>query len=261
MEMKSASFFVLSLGLHAAALVYPISFYAPNPRQLIQVTILPIDQEAKNGRRDQSGSATPTGRGGSKSNGSTPRTFQPGIESNPTTNPGPHALHAEAQVRLNDNSVALVSASVNSPETNGTATFGSVGNDATPYGTGSIGIGGNGFGSSGMGSGSGNGQDSSGNGIVLTQARYRDTPKPIYPESARSEGREGRVILRVLIDNQGKTKSVELNTSSGSQALDQAATETIKRWRFHPAHVGDSPVDSWVNVPIDFRLTDAKNQQ
>ena len=50
--------------------------------------------------------------------------------------------------------------------------------------------------------GLGNGQGSSGNGAVLIQARYSETPKPVYPESARSEGREGQVILRVLVDDQ-----------------------------------------------------------
>jgi len=90
-------------------------------------------------------------------------------------------------------------------------------------------------------------------------ARYSDTPKPAYPESARREGREGRVLLRVLIDDQGETKAVEVSRSSGSDALDQAATSAIKRWRFHPARSGDQPIESWVSVPIEFRLTDAKN--
>jgi protein TonB len=254
--MKLASFFVLSLGLHAAALVYPVSFYPPNQVQFIHVKILPMEH----GGGREGASSTAASRAGSKSNGSTPRTFQPGMELNPTSTPEPQALHAEAPVRLNDNSVALVSAIVNSPETNGTATFGSMGNDATAYGTGSIGIGGNGFESSGIGSGSGNGQGSSGNGIALTQASYRDTPKPVYPESARSEGREGRVLLRVLVDDQGRTKSVEINSSSGSDALDRAAAEAIRRWRFHPARYGNQTVESWLRIPIEFRLADAKSR-
>jgi protein TonB len=113
------------------------------------------------------------------------------------------------------------------------------------------------LGSSGTGSGSGNGQGSSENGI-LSQARYRDTPRPDYPESARREGREGRVLLRVLVDDQGRSKQVEINSSSGSAALDGAAAEAISRWRFHPARRGDQPVESWLRIPIEFRLADAK---
>jgi periplasmic protein TonB len=259
--MKSASFFLLSLSLHAAALVYPVSFYAPNPGQLIQVTILPMDQEAKNGEGGNNASAPHVARGGSKSNGGTRRVVEPTVEQKSLIDAGPQALSADAVATVVDSNSEEVSPTANYVETGVAAISGPASNDSnTPGKTGLGGSNGTGFGSFGTGLGSkGTGLGSSGKGTVLTQARYRDTPKPIYPENARREGREGRVILRVLIDNQGKAKSVELNTSSGSQALDRAATDAIKRWRFHPAYEGNIPVDSWVNVPIDFRLTDARN--
>jgi protein TonB len=61
------------------------------------------------------------------------------------------------------------------------------------------------------------------------------------------------------VDERGRSKSTEVNQSSGSEALDQAALQAIKRWRFSPARYGDKPVESWVKVPIDFRLTDHNN--
>ncbi len=160
--------------------------------------------------------------------------------------------------------MALVSAIASSAETVGAAISGPAGNDANGSGTGLTGTGnGNGFGSSGTGfgrgSGNGNGSGSFGAGIALTQARYRETPRPDYPESARRDGREGRVLLRVLVDDQGRSKQVEINNSSGSDALDRAAAEAIKRWRFHPARHGDKPVESWLRIPIEFRLADAKS--
>ena len=94
----------------------------------------------------------------------------------------------------------------------------------------------------------------------MTQARYRDTPRPDYPDSARREGHEGRVLLRVLVDDQGRSKRVEINSSSGNEALDRAAAEAIKRWRFHPARYGDKPVESWLRIPIEFRLADANSR-
>jgi protein TonB len=51
---------------------------------------------------------------------------------------------------------------------------------------------------------------------------------------------------------------VEINRSSGSEALDRAAAEAIKRWRFIPARYGDKAVESWIRIPIEFRLADAK---
>ena len=65
------------------------------------------------------------------------------------------------------------------------------------------------------------------------------------------------MLLRVLVDDQGFSKQVEVNRSSGSDTLDRAAAEAIKRWRFYPARYGDKPIESWLRVPIEFRLDDA----
>jgi periplasmic protein TonB len=240
--MRWISFFVLSLSLHAAALVYPVSFGGRSHVEIMQVTILPMEQEGE-GAGSQRGNGIPARRGASKSYRATSPALEPRLESHAPANPKSQDSSATAVATVGD-SIAAVSAVANFANIGG-AISGPTGNDANGSGTG--------------GPGNGNGSGSSGAGIALMQARYRDTPRPDYPESARREGREGRVVLRVLIDNQGKTKSVELNTSSGSKVLDQAATEAIKRWRFYPAHAGDVPVDSWVNVPIDFRLTDTRN--
>jgi protein TonB len=262
--MRLVSFLVLSLALHVTALVYPVSFGGRSPVEMIQVKILPIEQEA-GGAGGQGGNGKPAGRGDANSRRSTPPAVEPRFESKTTSNPEPQALPAETVAKISDSSVTLVAAIANSQETGGSATMGSFGTDAQGYGAGGIGretgTGGNGYGSSGAGSGrdSGNGPGSSGTGFAVTQARYRDTPRPDYPESARRDGREGRVLLRVLVDDQGRSKQVEINSSSGSEALDRAAAEAIKRWRFHPARYGDKTVESWLRIPIEFRLADAKS--
>jgi periplasmic protein TonB len=129
-------------------------------------------------------------------------------------------------------------------------------------GGGAGGVGGgasSGKGLSGTGSGSGAGRGDGGGESRFVQASYAYAPKPEYPAPARREGKEGRVLLRVLVDEQGKSKSVEVDDSSGSEALDRAAAEAIKRWRFSPARYDNKSVESWVKIPIDFRLTDAQN--
>ncbi len=85
-------------------------------------------------------------------------------------------------------------------------------------------------------------------------ASYLDNPAPEYPPLARRSGEQGRVILRVHVTADGKADAVELRTSSGSQRLDQAAIETVKRWRFVPARQGSNAVTAWVLVPIAFSL-------
>jgi protein TonB len=63
----------------------------------------------------------------------------------------------------------------------------------------------------------------------------------------------------VLVDAEGKTKTIQVNLSSGNDALDRAAIDTVTRWRFSPARYGDHPIESWVRIPIDFRLTDVRD--
>lgn len=92
----------------------------------------------------------------------------------------------------------------------------------------------------------------------IVQARfdadYLNNPAPSYPPLSRRMGEEGKVILRVSVNPQGSADSVELRTSSGSQRLDDAAVNTVKRWKFIPAKRGVEPVQSWVLVPIIFKL-------
>lgn len=257
--MKLASFLVLSLSLHIAALAYPVSFGGRSQTEPIQVTILPLEQEG-GGAGGQGGSRNFAAPHAGTSHRTTPSASEPRIERKPSANLEPEVLSANNVATAADSSIALVSAIGNSGETHGS---GPSGTDTNSSGNGLGGTGsGNGSGSSGSGvgpgSGNGSGTGSSGIGIALTPASYRDTPRPAYPESARRTGREGRVLLRVLVDDQGRIKQVEINHSSGSDALDRAAAEAIKRWRFHPARYGDKAVESWLRIPIEFRLADAK---
>lgn len=261
--MRSASFFILSVTLHAAALVYLVTFGARNHGEAISVTILPVEPESSGGG-GSGGSGGSAPRSVSKSPFATRSAVATSVESKTVANPDRQTLTAEIVTTFSNGSVALVSDISHTTDNVGAAISGAAGADANGSSDGLGGFGdGNGLGPSGTGfgrgSGHGNGSASTGTGTLLTQARYRDTPRPHYPASARREGREGRVLLRVLVDDQGRSKRVEINSSSGSEALDRAATEAIRLWRFHPARAGDRPIESWVSIPIDFQLEDLSN--
>lgn len=85
-------------------------------------------------------------------------------------------------------------------------------------------------------------------------AGYLDNPAPLYPPLARRMGEEGRVMLRVYVEASGLPSKVEIRTSSGSERLDQAAVDAVKRWKFAPARQGDHAVPASVVVPIAFSL-------
>lgn len=85
-------------------------------------------------------------------------------------------------------------------------------------------------------------------------AAYLQNPPPVYPTLARRMGEQGRVLLRVLVTANGAADRVELRSTSGSERLDRAAINAVKRWRFVPARQGETSVAAWVLVPIAFSL-------
>lgn len=85
-------------------------------------------------------------------------------------------------------------------------------------------------------------------------AAYLENPQPDYPPLARRMRLTGTVLLRVKVGVDGHPMEVTLQHSAGSDVLDQAALDAVRRWRFVPARQGDVPISAWVEVPIRFRL-------
>jgi len=79
-----------------------------------------------------------------------------------------------------------------------------------------------------------------------------DSPAPRYPREALRSGDSGTVLLRVHVDAEGRPQQVDLVESSHSRALDRAATDAVRRWRFRPAQRNGQPVEGVVQVPIAF---------
>jgi TonB family protein len=259
--MRSASFYFLSVTLHAVVLAYPVSFVGRNHVETIRVTILPLESQTLGD--GGGGSANPGQKTLAHSRLNSSHAAAANVAAQPVSSTADPKVPVAGKITtINESSVTLSSAVTASSDKDATTYLVSTSSSTLGGATGGTGTGGHGFGAGvgiGSGNGAGPGSGESANGIALTQARYRDTPRPEYPDNARRQGREGRVLLRVLVDNQGETKAVEVSRSSGTDALDNAATSAIKRWRFYPARSGDRPIESWVNVPIDFRLTETKN--
>ncbi|WP_143543792.1 energy transducer TonB [Rhodopirellula sp. MGV] len=83
---------------------------------------------------------------------------------------------------------------------------------------------------------------------------HEDNAPPLYPESARAAGYEGRVLLRVKLDERGVVIDVQVDTSSDYPSLDREAVAAVKKWKFSPARSGDIAQASEITVPIKFSL-------
>lgn len=77
--------------------------------------------------------------------------------------------------------------------------------------------------------------------------------KPAYPRLARRFGKEGKVVLRLFIDEHGRLLNVEIVEKAG-HGFDEAAIEVVKASAFRPAKLNGISVACKALLPVRFRL-------
>ena len=90
--------------------------------------------------------------------------------------------------------------------------------------------------------------------MPATAVQYLKRPAPTYPAFSRRAGETGRVLVRVLVDEQGHPVKLALQQSSGFSRLDESATTAIRAARFKPYTEDGKPRPVWVLIPIEFDL-------
>jgi len=91
---------------------------------------------------------------------------------------------------------------------------------------------------------------------VFWKMKPVETRPPVYPPRCLRMGIEGTVRVRVLVGEDGRVQEVTVGKSSGEAALDDAAMDAVRYWRFEPAKRDGVPVRAWAIVPIEFKLID-----
>ena len=91
---------------------------------------------------------------------------------------------------------------------------------------------------------------------LLAKPNYLKNPEPSYPPLARRRHQEGLVLLTVKVTAQGRASEVVLKQSSGFSLLDDAALQAVRDWEFEPARIGPFAMESEIEVPVRFKLTD-----
>ncbi len=92
--------------------------------------------------------------------------------------------------------------------------------------------------------------------LPSSAVRYLVEPVLSYPRISRELGEQGVVRLKVLVDEQGRPRDIEVARSSGYPRLDQQALQAMKKARFQP-HLEDGQARTvWVVAPLTFNLED-----
>ena len=90
------------------------------------------------------------------------------------------------------------------------------------------------------------------------RARVVHRIPPEYPVMAQREGTQGRVVLRLLIDERGQLLKMEALT--GDRRLIQAAERAVRQWTFAPRLVDGRPEIDSIVVAVDFRLGENREE-
>ncbi|TXI40849.1 MAG: energy transducer TonB [Nitrosomonas sp.] len=77
---------------------------------------------------------------------------------------------------------------------------------------------------------------------------------PVYPAISRRMGEEGKVELRVELDENGRVDTINIINSSGYQRLDAAALAAVKSWQCNPSLRNGQPVRAVALQPFNFVL-------
>lgn len=77
---------------------------------------------------------------------------------------------------------------------------------------------------------------------------------PLYTEGARRKRVEGLVVLRAIVDKNGRVTEVRIVKSLDPELDESAVRTVITKWRFRPATLNGQPVLFEVNFEIEFSL-------
>lgn len=96
-------------------------------------------------------------------------------------------------------------------------------------------------------------------GIAETQFGETGAPAfvhremPVYPILARRLGKEGKIVLKLLIDKNGRLLEVEVVESAGF-GFTEAAVAAVKNSTYAPARRNGEKVTTRALIPVRFRL-------
>jgi TonB family protein len=89
-------------------------------------------------------------------------------------------------------------------------------------------------------------------GITVPRCEY--CPNPQFTKEAEEHNLEGTVRLLVVVGAEGRATAMSVTMKLGG-GLDEAAVESVRKWRFKPAvNVDGKPVPARVPVEVVFRM-------
>ncbi|HKR86011.1 MAG TPA: TonB family protein, partial [Terriglobales bacterium] len=90
-------------------------------------------------------------------------------------------------------------------------------------------------------------------GHGVTAPRPLNELDPEYSEEARRAGLQGKCVLSLVVNSEGKPEHIRVSRSLG-MGLDEKAVEALRQWTFEPARKDGKPVAVKVRVVMTFHI-------
>jgi len=88
----------------------------------------------------------------------------------------------------------------------------------------------------------------------VTSALIVEQTRPVYPPLALQAHVQGNVLLRAIIDKEGRV--ARLGVISGPPLLIESALEAVKHWRYKPVLVNGNPVEVETTIIVTFAINE-----
>ncbi|MEN6440476.1 MAG: TonB family protein, partial [Syntrophobacter sp.] len=79
--------------------------------------------------------------------------------------------------------------------------------------------------------------------------------EPVYPGRARTLEICGKVVVRFLVEPDGRVSKPSVVEAHPAGYFEQSTLDAIRQWRFKPGSFRGHTVATWVTLPVQFRLT------
>ena len=91
-------------------------------------------------------------------------------------------------------------------------------------------------------------------GGTVQAAKIITKVQPVYPDSARSAGISGTVVLHAVIGMDGKPLSLRVKNSQIDPDLARSAVEAVSQWRYTPTLLNGEPIEVDTTITVNYSL-------
>lgn len=89
--------------------------------------------------------------------------------------------------------------------------------------------------------------------MITTMPKVIEEIRPVYPETSKKAGLQGRVIFEIIIDGKGIVRKADILQGINDE-MNTAAYEAIMKFRFRPAKMDKQTVAVKIKYAINFVL-------